>query len=77
MVTAHDLVGWLIFQYVSRDKWPSIFVVCWSLWNNRNKVFWKGRFGHDRAVLACGLSALFGWLSAKERVDSVCSTSEF
>lgn len=68
-----------VFQVVTRDQCAMIGMVCWSLWNRRNKWVWERVNGSAFGTKAAAVNLLVEWRRAREvdvsrrpRVENEC-----
>lgn len=55
-----------VFQTTTRDKSALVAMICWSLWNRRNKWVWDRVNGTAFGVRAAAVNLLSDWSRARE-----------
>lgn len=60
---------------VSRDLCAMIGIVCWGLWNRRNKWVWERANGSAFGVKSGALNLLADWRKAQETRSSHTGSS--
>lgn len=55
-----------VFQATVCDKCAMIGIVCWTLWNRRNKWVWERANGSAFGVHAAAINLLVDWETAQE-----------
>lgn len=55
----------IVFENGTRDQWVEIAIICWSLWNRRNRWVWDRVNGSAFGVRNSAINLLTDWKEAQ------------